>query len=282
MLLFNGDLTTMENNKMKITTILLVLLLASSSALADKKVSKKDPSIDGERGGQVLSDLWYTITIKDKVHYGYYNDRAEMKQGKVFFKNQLWKNEEGYINEEQVGVFSENNPELSPLFFNFHSTYRTTETTIDGTVQTGTGGSILTVKVKKGGQELPIIKKNLPSKIFFSSVFPLWLERRMSSLKPGQTQSFLTILEDSVDSGFETAFGRILVEKPDAFATKSGTLKITVTNHDQHSIWYVDAKGNPLRIEMPEQHAIVDRVTEAVATKFLAASASPKSASKEE
>ena len=279
--LFNGDLITMKNNKTK-TTILILMLLASTSAFAEKKMSKKDPSIDGERAGQVLSDLWYTITLKEKVHYGYYNDRAELKQGKLFFKNQLWKNEEGYINEEQVGVFSENNPELTPLFFNFHSTYRTTETTIDGTVQSGTGGNVLTVKVKKGGQELPLIKKNLPSKIFFSSVFPLWLERRMATLKPGQTQSFLTILEDSVDSGFETAFGRIQVEKPDAFATKSATTKITVTNHDQRSIWYVDAKGNPVRIEMPEQHAVVERVAESVATKFLAASAPAKSVPKKE
>ena len=270
--------------KTKVLFLAAILLTSASSVLfseagfADKKSAKKGAnSLDGERQGKVLSDLWYTITLKKKVHYAYYNDHAELKQGKLFFKNQLWKNEEGYINEEQVGVFAENNDELTPLFFNFHSTYRMSETTIDGSVQNGGGGSILTVKVKKAGQDLPLIKKNLPSKIFFSSLFPFWLEKKMPSLKPGQSQSFLTILEDSVDTGFETAFGRIMLEKPDDFSTKSKTTKIMVTNRDLHSVWYVDTKGNPLRIEMPEQNAVVERVAEAVATKFLASASKPKS-----
>src|SRR3990167_407367 len=97
-----------------LTTALATSALAATSAPKDEKV---------------VWDAWYTVTLKDKTHYGYYNDKLEIRQGKLFGQNRYWKNEENFINEETLGVFAAAN--LTPLFFNFRRIYRSNETIID-------------------------------------------------------------------------------------------------------------------------------------------------------
>lgn len=214
---------------------------------------------------QVLSDHWYTIRVgKDK--YGYYNDRMERKQGRLFFQNRVWKLEEDFINEEQLGAFAEPNEALKPLFFNFHSTYRTTETNIDGTVN---DKQQLSIRVKRGGQELPVVKKVLPTKTIFSVFFPAWLQMRAAGMKPGASLPFLTILEDNIEENFATVSGRVKMEKPDEFANQSKTRKFMVDYRGVKTLWWLDDKGIAVKIERPEQNMVVERVSEATAKKFL-------------
>jgi len=214
---------------------------------------------------RLLWDYWYTVSVNKVLHYEYYNDHVELKKDRLVFLNHAWKQEEDYINEEQLGVFAQNDVDLSPLFFNFHSTYRSIETSIDGNVK---DGKELTVRVRKGNTELPAIKKMVPHKTFFSELFPIWLGNRLSTFKTGQVYSFLTILEDNLESEFQTIDGQVRIEQPDDFAIKTHTVKLTVNYREMKSLWWVEASGAPMRIEMPLQKTIVQRVTKDAAQKF--------------
>lgn len=244
-----------------------------------KRAQTDTEGVDGERGksqksstsagagaDEVLSDSWFTVTVNKVTHYGYYNERFELTKGRLRFQQHFMKLEEGYMNEEQLGAFAENNDDLTPLFFNFHSTYRTTETLIDGSIQ---DGKALMVKIKKGNQELPLVKRSIPQKTFLSVFFPVWLAKNAHKLKSNQTISFKTILEDNLELGFAPVTGRIKLEKPDEFANKTQTKKILVDYRNMRSYWWVDQTGSYIRIEMPSQNTVVERVTKEKATQFL-------------
>lgn len=227
---------------------------------ADPGASKKNPQT------KVLGDHWYTVAVGEGVPYAYYNDRIEIKDGRLFYQNRFWKKEEGYINEEQLGGFSENTAELKPLFFNFHSMYRTTETNIDGTFkEDGT----LTARIRRGEKELPVVTKAVPKGAILSIFFPIWLGKQLGTMEPGQSRSFLSVIEDNLELAFVTVTGRVRMEKPDEFAKKSKTRKLTVDYRDQRSIWYVEESGAPVRIVMNGQQALVSRVSKKEAESFL-------------
>jgi len=251
---------------MKRITSLLLLGLASASAAATAPIPKpkKTAVVVNQKPAEVLWDAWYTVTVSDSQHYGYYNDHVETKDGKVMFKNQFWKNEEGFINEESLGTFSDATT-LAPLFFNFRSVYRTTETQIDGTVN----GNELSVKTVRGGKELPIVRRALPPRTIFSAVFPVWLARKLPELKVDAHASFMTILEDNVEQQFNTVSGLARLEKPDEYAKKTGSKKIHVLYRDLASEWYFDDKGVPVRINMNGQKTRINRVSREEAEKFL-------------
>lgn len=256
-----------------IASILLAAALATalSPAQAAPRKAAKAPTAAAQpkpAETQVIWDAWYTVTLSGSVHYAYYNDRIEKRQGRLFFQNRFWKQEEGFINEEQVGAYAEDNADLTPLFFNFHSTYRTTETQIDGTIE---NGARLTVKARRGGSDLPLVKRSIPKKLFLSVFFPVWLGRELSGLQPGKTRAFMTLMEDSLDAGFPTSHGSVRLEKPDEMAKKLGGKKLLVNYRDARSVWYVDDNGVPLRVEMPgRQNTVIEKVTAENAQSFLA------------
>jgi len=214
----------------------------------------------------VLWDYWYTVTVNQNIRYAYYNDRVEVKDDRIHYQNRFSKQEEGYINEEQLGAFAMNNAELTPLFFNFHSTYRTAETKIDGNVK---DGKLLTVKIRKGNTDLPLVNKGIPQKIIFSVFFPVSLAQKIPYLKTGQPGSFTSILEDNLEVGFASVPGTFRLETPDAFANTTKTSKVIVNYRDIQSIWYVEKTGAPIRIEMPAQKTLIERASEEDAQDFL-------------
>lgn len=235
---------------------LLFSNLAPNLALADKP--------------QVLWDYWYTVTAGAKTHYGYYEEKVETRNSQVLMKNEYWKQEEDYINREDLGAVSQNDETLTPLLFNFHSVYRTTETIIDGTIR---DGKFFSARIKKAGKDMPIVERTLPGKTFMSSLFPVWLGKKFAnppaSFKEGASLSFQTFMEDSVDNGFQIQEGSIKWDKPDEFARSTGSVKIVTKISGQPSIWWVDKQGAALKIEMPDQKVVVNRVTQSVAKKFL-------------
>ncbi|MGZ3689276.1 MAG: hypothetical protein ACXWP5_07210 [Bdellovibrionota bacterium] len=250
------------------------LLLIAATALAANVAPKKPaaaPSHAPEqaapsRADQVIWDNWYTVTVNKVIHYEYYNEHAEIKKGRYFFQNHAWKMEEDFLNEEQLGEFAEVSTELTPMFFNFHSTYRTTETTIDGTVDPK---RMMTVKVHKGNTDLPIVHASLPQKTIFSSFFPIWIGQRLAAMKPESNYYVQVVLEDNIESGFGAQNGQLRMEKPDTFATTSKTTKLSISLNDMKSTWYVDKTGAPVRIEVPAQNTLVQRVSEKEAKGFL-------------
>lgn len=245
-------------------TLTITSFLFTSMAYAETPAKVVPPP---EAKASVLWDSWYTVTLSGKVPYGYYNDRIEKKDGKIAFKNQFWKREEGHINEEQLVAFAEDNTDLTPLLFNFSSNYRDSQIDIDGNIQSGK----ITVKVRKSKQTLKPISRSIPKKTFFSSMFPVWVGKRSSELKQGKLISFSTILEDNVDRQYAPVAGSLRMEKPDEYATKNNALQLAVTYQDRKSTWYVAPSGETLKIVMHDQNAVVEKTTEAAARKFLIA-----------
>lgn len=214
-------------------------------------------SLLSEEKSKILWDEWYTVTIENQTHYGYYHDKVEILDHRIFFQNHYWKKEEGFINEEHLGAYSENTSDLKPLIFNFHTQYRTTAMTIDGSLS---DGNLMTLKIKKGQEEGPSFKKSLPKKLILAIFFPVWLGKNLSTFKPGVNYPFKTLLEDGADPNFNPVSGWVRLEK---------TKKITVNYRNNLSTWTVDKKGMPLKIEMPTQKVTVQKVSEKVAKGFL-------------
>ena len=150
--------------------------------------------------------------------------------------------------------------EIKPLFFNFHSLYRTSEISIDGAIS---AKNTLTLKIKKGSkgeEELPSFSKTVPKNILFSIFFPVWLGKNLHSIKLNIPKTFQTILEDGAEPSFNPVSGWVRLEK---------NKKITVHYRDNLSTWTIDEKGMPLSIEMPAQKTTVQKVTEKIAKEFL-------------
>lgn len=215
--------------------------------------------------GKTVSDLWYTVSV-NKIPSEYYNEKVVSHGDNIQFLSHVWKKEEGYINEELLGAFSKADQDLTPLFFNFRSTYRASETVVDGNVR---DGKTLVANIRKDGQKLPTVTRSVTPRTFFSVFFPVWLRKVVPSLKVGKTVSFSTILEDDVEHGFESESGVIHLEKPDAFAQETGTQKISVDYRSVRSFWWVEKTGLPLRTLMPESNVVIDRSTKEKAQAFL-------------
>ncbi len=240
-----------------IVTIFLACLASDASAV------EKRP------GPATEWDHWYTVTLLPKTPFAYYRETLERNKGRLHFKTEMWKKEEGFINSEQLGVFSEDSPELKPLFYNFHATYRESEVSIDGSAANGR----LQVRITRNGTELPVITRGLPTKAFFSSMFPIWMSRKLHNTPADQVKSmsvpFLAILEDNQDAGFSAENGRIQVMDPDDFAKSSGTIRVQVDFNGQRSSWYLDKAGSPVRVEIPGQKTRIERSDEKRAKAFL-------------
>lgn len=221
--------------------------------------------LTAQAGDKTLWDEWYTMTINGKIHYGYYNEHVEKRKDHLFFKNDVWKREEDYINREALGAEAQDDEKVSPLFFNFHSTYRTNETTIDGNVQ----GTMLTVKAKRTDKDYPVSKRGIPSKTILATFFPVWLGRHLPALKDGRVLDFTTVMEDNIELAWSPVEGHVKLEKPDELAKKTRTTKVSVDYGSSHTVWWVDERGCAWRIEMPEQKVVVERATKNTAIRFL-------------
>lgn len=237
-------------------TLILFQILAAMSAITAVSAPPASDKIEN----------WYTVTILPKTPYAYYRETLDHPNGRVRITTQMWKKEEGFINEEQLGAYALDNEVLTPLFFNFHSTYRSSELTIDGTANQ----SQLTVRIKRNNEDSPIITKGLPSKAIFSSLFPVLLKKRLIKKEP--KGSFLAILEDNESAGFSPVNGTYSMVQPDEFAKSSNTTRIEVDFSGSKSYWYLDSRGTAARIEMPSQKTLVERVPEARARAFFGAS----------
>lgn len=253
----------------KLFALLMLTTLTATSAIATEKAASpasKAASSTTSIDEKTLRDTWYTITVSEKIPYGYYNEKLELRKGRLFLQSHVWKQEEDFLNEEQIGAYAENSQELTPLFYNFHATYRSTELAIDGTMGEKNN---LSVRIRKNNQQLPIVKRVMPKAAFFSQFFPVWISKKFPELIAGKSISFTTIMEDDHENGFSPALGRIRADKPDQFAKDTKTHRLVVHYRDVDSIWWVQDDGEAVRIEMPAMRTLVQRVSKAEALEFL-------------
>jgi len=237
-----------------------IILIASLALSTPTAFAAEKPS-----GSKLLWNSWYTMTVGGKTPFGYYNDRVEKRDGKIAYQNQLWKMEEGFINEERVVSFGKDDENVSPLLFNFLGTYRDTEISIDGTF-TGTN---LSVKARKNKQNLPAMQVSISAKAFLSTLFQAWIGKRLSGLKQGKRVSFTTLFEDALDTRYSGINGAVTLEAADDFSKKTSSHKLTVDLDGVKSTWYVLASGESIRIEKPDQHLVIEKKTESEARRFL-------------
>ncbi len=257
--------------------ILLGCILASDASAAPSKSPTLTPKEEkaaaavlasqGAASGKskLLWNTWYTMTIGEKIPYGYYNDRVERRDGKIAYQNQLWRTEEGFINEEKVVSFGKDDENVTPLLFNFNGTYRESQIGIDGTFT----GTTLKVKARRNKQALAPIEASVPSKAFLSTLFQTWIGKHLADLKPGKRLTFITLFEDALDTRYSPVNGSLTLEPEDEIAKRTGTKKLTIELADEKSIWHVLPTGEAVRIEKPGQHLVIEKKTEAEARRFL-------------
>ena len=241
------------------------ILVARAQAAPITKATNKAKAAQPSSAEKLIWEAWYKVVSADGTPVQYYRDRVTLTDSKLHFTNQVWKREEGYVNEEQLGAFANSTSDLSPLFFNFRSTYRASETVIDGTVQPD---QTMAIKISKSGTDQHLIRRNLPKGTIFSSFFPVWIREKHKSLKVGENASFYALQEDDVDNSFSVNTGRVRREADDDYAKKTHTTKLMVEYRSIPSTWWVDAEGIAQRILMTQQNITVERTTEADAKKI--------------
>ena len=263
-------------NRFLLNTLLSVVVFSMSSTVraelkpAKHAVHKKSPTSSASSASSIsqstLWDAWYTVTVNDKIPYAYYNEKAEVTEGRAHIQLRVWKKEEGFINEENFGEFAKTDSDLTPLFYNYRITYKTSETLIDGTIDEN---RLLTTKVRKNAQDVPTASKQLPKNAILSYMFPIWLAQRAPTLKQDQSLSFYALSEDALDTGFPVTTGSITLMKADEVATKTKTKRIKVNFMDADSFWWVGPKGNAIAIDTPQRKVLVQLVSKEKALGFL-------------
>lgn len=225
---------------------------------------------------RVIYDAWFTVTRQEPdqnaVHYQFYNDRMELKNGRMVFQNHLWKKEDNHISEEQVGALAEMNGTLTPQFFNFKAIDGSSEISIDGSFAKSAHSNqtlSFVAKVRKNGSDLTPIRKTLPNQTILSTFFSVWLSTHLSDWKTGSTKNFSAVLENDLESGFALQPGSARLEPADDFAKQHSARKISLQFTGQKSTWWVDKDGVPFRIDFPGLSTTVKRVSEKEAKNFL-------------
>ncbi len=245
---------------------------AATAAQPAKAAPAKAQAPAPQAPGKIIYNAWFTVTREGKYRIQFYNDKLEIRSGRLFFSNHLWKKEDDFINEESIGAYAENNADLTPVYFNFRTLYRTNETIIDGTFQSYPNSPTarqLTIKARKNGSALPEAKKTLAATASLSTFFSMWVARKLPTWKPGQVIGFSSVLENDLDGGFQPVGGNARLDPPDEFAKKVGASKLSLNFGGQPSYWWVDKQGVPFRIEFPSIQTVVNRSTEKEAQAFL-------------
>lgn len=205
------------------------------------------------------------------MRYQFYNDRMELKNGRMAFQNHLWKKEDDLIVEERMGAIADFTGSLTPQFFNFKSVFQSSETTIDGTFtasKTPGGALSFSAKIRRNGNDLTPIAKTFPPRTILSTFFATWLSTQLAQWKVGETRAFSAILENDLEGQFQPQPGVARLEAPDDTAKKYAAQKVTLRFAGQSSTWWVDRLGVPYQIDFPEIHTRVVRATESQAKAF--------------
>jgi hypothetical protein len=248
------------------------------STFASPPTARTSPVPLSSQKNRTLWDQWYGVTLNRTYRAMVYRSVAEIKDGKLYIRNQATKKEEGFLNEEQLGELSEWSPKLYPILYNLRSTYRTTETIVDGSEKNG----FLQMKVRKGQTELPALRKAVPKRAILSESFPAWLAWNGSQLKPGEITSLYVFLEDQFDSNASALPCQVrrmtLDSLRDAgdieFEDTVDVLKFKINLNGQENIWWVDSQGKPLKIYMKSRQTWVKPLSPKEAEVFLSEHAS--------
>jgi len=249
------------------TLLLIVITLTtftSSYAKDSKKAAPHKTQKQTKAKETLLYEQWYQIIVDKKNKVAYYSDQVVQIGDKIQFKHSIWKNEEGFINREVLSAFSEDNQNLTPVFFNLFQKYRNNETTIDGTIQNGTS---LKLNIKNTNEKSKLIEKSVRKDSIFSLFFPLWLAKRIDQFNGNTPLSVYVIIEDAKNETPTQETSMATLVPQDDFAKKTDTYKFIIKFLGQQSTWWIKKNGLVEKISMPNKNAEVIKVSAAEAQK---------------
>lgn len=245
-----------RKNKILLVSVSLFVSFATLFLASQKARPKKT----------ILWDSWYTVTLGSKNRYAYYHEKAELVDKQLKFSTKMWKLENGFINQEHIGTLSKNTADLQPDFYNMIHIERGTEKQIDATMN----GKVLQTKVRQSGKNLPPAQQVIPKGAFFSTVFPMWLGKNASAMKPKTPVPFTTITEGVVhQSPQKPRSGTVYLDSPDTYAKKTSTKRLQVQLGGQGSTWWILPSGEVQKIYYPKTQALVQKTTKKKAQGFL-------------
>jgi hypothetical protein len=211
-------------------------------------------------------DHWYTVKVNGKVPFAYYHEKTQTVSGRTHLELEIFKKEEGFLNQENLGLFAQNDEAVTPLFYNYRMTFKNSETILDGTLDSA---QYLNIKIRKNGSELPVVKKHLPANVIFSYMFPIWVAKRLPTLTPNHYVGFQAINEEQIEQQFPIVSGKLMLEPEDAFAKSHKAKKVSMIYEDMPSVWWLAKDGSAIRIVRGENQLVIDQVSKEQAHKFL-------------
>jgi hypothetical protein len=215
---------------------------------------------------EVLWDNWYIVRTNGTAEC-YYNERAELAGDKAKIRVNTWMKEGTRLKSENLGATAKNLPTLDPLNYNFRTQEAGVEKVIDGTVTNN--GKVFLFKIKKGPRTLTPLRAQMLPKIFLSSFFPMWMHKNYKRISPVQPREFTAIKEFDVESQVPVAKGDAFEMQPDDYALQTKTRKIRVKYENIVNFWYINSKGEPLRIHVPSIGRDTRKATREEAEKSL-------------
>jgi hypothetical protein len=217
-------------------------------------------------GGEVLWDHWYTVSERNAPH-SYYNEKVEIAGDRIKIQLNTWIREGRKIRSENLGATAKNTELLQPLFYSFRTQVDGEEKVIDGTVDPK--GRVFSVKVRAGVNQAKPLRAEMLPKLILASFFPAWINKNYKRITGVQPKEFQAILEDRVEGEIPVIRGTAYEMRADEFATRSKTRKLRVEFDKSVAIWWVEPKGDALRIEVPALERVVNRTTREAAETFL-------------
>lgn len=203
-------------------------------------------------------DAWYVLQSLDGTAMMKWHEVLEPQKDQLRFTLHIWKLEEGNINEETEGAFSNKTPDLEPKFFNLARTFQGKSLQVDGSVQ----GRQMVIKVRNEGESStrPARRMILGKGMILNAFFPVWLRTHHAALKEKTWTRVTTLPEDDPDLVFSPAVAQV---------RKSGN-GIEVDYRGLKSSWILGPDGVAKTIDLHSLKARAIRITAAEAAKVFA------------
>ncbi len=217
-------------------------------------------------GGEILWDNWYTVSERNAPH-SYYNEKVEITGDRVKIQLNTWIREGKRIRSENLGATAKNAPALAPLFYNFRTQVNGEEKVIDGTVDPK--GRVFSVKSRTGALQSKPLRAEMLPKLILASFFPVWIHKNYKQITGVQPKEFQAILEDQVEGEVPVIRGTAYEMRADDFANTSKTRKLRVEFNKIVAMWWVNPKGDAVRIEIPALERVAVKTSRETAESFL-------------
>ena len=202
--------------------------------------------------------LWFIVKRGQNEPFAFFHERVETisKKNQIKMNVDIKKKEEGYINKESFVGLSKANQNLTPISFQFKSTYRSHSYQMEANIQ----DQDIKASIIEGDQPPQSIESFIHKQTVLSSFFPLWVRHHFSALKEGKKLALSVMKIQPFKSDLNLLDAIVKKLKPDALAKKKNALKIQVKFNSEKSIWWVKKNGHTLKVKKTNPKIIIQQV----------------------